>query len=287
MSTFILKWNPAISSIRLDAAERMQRNFPFFDLNWSVWEHERVEVGDRFYMLRVGDGNTGITMHGMLSSEPELGEDWSGKGRETYYCDLLVSYLFDSETMPIITTEELEAAIPDFDWRRGHSGVALSAEQERKLDRLFFDYRKRHPELIADLDTRRQLMVQKSAVDSIRGHLFWYEMFDDLMGDDNAKFGETAVHDCANLSVDVDYRAGEVHLEVVFRMSDLLEITCSKIYQLTMKVNSAEEAMSHFRLYRVGDDVYMLESNGVKIVCGNITFDSLIPYLEKGVPSTI
>ena len=27
--------------------------------NWSVWEHEKAKCGDRFFLVRVGEGKSG------------------------------------------------------------------------------------------------------------------------------------------------------------------------------------------------------------------------------------
>ena len=56
--------------------------------NWSVWEYEKAKCGDRFYMVRVGEGNTGVVMSGVFDSHPYEAADWSGKGRRTFYMDM-------------------------------------------------------------------------------------------------------------------------------------------------------------------------------------------------------
>ena len=68
MNTFLLLWNPAISSYTIDRCEEEfdfkeatlgdfiddEQYFPW-DLNWSVWEWDKARKGDRFFMLRVGE----------------------------------------------------------------------------------------------------------------------------------------------------------------------------------------------------------------------------------------
>ena len=86
MSVVILRWNPEISSYsmnRFKNAMEEARNTQNYMLNWSVWEHEKVHCGDRFFMLRVGKGKTGVVMSGRIVSDPYHDEDWSGKGRRT------------------------------------------------------------------------------------------------------------------------------------------------------------------------------------------------------------
>ena len=43
---------------------------------------------DEFFMVRVGEGNTGLFAAGRFTSEPFKDEDWSGKGREVYYMQM-------------------------------------------------------------------------------------------------------------------------------------------------------------------------------------------------------
>lgn len=146
MNTVILFWNPAISSYTL---ERFQADLENFDdtYNWSVWEHEEAKYGDRFFLVRCGEGNTGICMSGRFSSNPYKGEDWSGRGREVYYMDMLPDYIINSEDNPILTTKELQKAIPDFNWTGGHSGRILSTEQAEVLEKLWKQFLDKHQDL--------------------------------------------------------------------------------------------------------------------------------------------
>ena len=42
MKTYILFWNPAISSYKLDDFQEKLGELEYNDLNWSVWEHEKA-----------------------------------------------------------------------------------------------------------------------------------------------------------------------------------------------------------------------------------------------------
>lgn len=139
MNTFIMMWNPAISSFKKEEFDKMVSS-NWFQLNWSVWDHEKVEYNDRFYMVRVGEGNTGIVMAGKIESEAWEGEDWSGKGRKTFYVDLEIDTILDSDKVPYISTEELMKLLPGFDWTGGHSGRVLSNDMAKKLEVLWNEY---------------------------------------------------------------------------------------------------------------------------------------------------
>lgn len=156
MKTVILMWNPAISSFRMQDFKKCvgllrnnceeeitfehEEEREYVDMNWSIWEHKKVHYGDRFFMVRVGEGKTGIVMSGSFNSSPYKGEDWSGKGRKTYYSDLLIDCMVDTEKMPYISTEQLTETLPDFDWTGGHSGRVLSRKMADKLEEIWAEY---------------------------------------------------------------------------------------------------------------------------------------------------
>ena len=43
------------------------------------------KYGDKFYMIRTGEGKNGVVMRGTIIGTPYPDEDWSGKGRKVYY----------------------------------------------------------------------------------------------------------------------------------------------------------------------------------------------------------
>lgn len=144
MKTVILKWNPAFSSYSMlhylnDLNYLKDENVSDYD--WSVWDHDQIHEGDRFFWVKVGlYGQTGIVASGKIISEPFKGEDWSGKGRETYYVNFLPDVLLNPDALPILSCDELAKAIPDFDWAKGHSGLVLNDDQAQKLEQLWADF---------------------------------------------------------------------------------------------------------------------------------------------------
>ena len=139
MNTFILFWNPEISSYTLERLRNDLDNWAHVS-NWSVWQHNLANIGDRFFMVRCGEGKTGICMSGRFCSEPYRDEDWSGKGREVYYMDLLADTVIDPDFLPILSTDELSKQIPSFEWSGGHSGQLLPGKEAKKLEKLWAEF---------------------------------------------------------------------------------------------------------------------------------------------------
>lgn len=149
MKTFILFWNPAISSYKLDDFQRELEEMTdgYNNMNWSIWEHEKAHAGDRFFMVRCGEGKTGICMSGYFTTDPYEGEDWSGRGRKTYYMDLEPDVMIHPEYLPVLTTIELMNEIQTFDWTGGHSGRLLDEKSAEKLESLWKAFTERNEDI--------------------------------------------------------------------------------------------------------------------------------------------
>lgn len=138
--TYLLRWNPAISSFSIENYMVLcSDKYEVWDMDWSVWEWQEAKNGDRFYMLREGDGiNPGIVFRGVFTSDPYPGPDWRRQGIPRHYVDL---ECFDGvvlpEQSPWLTPDELEKAIPDINWRKGHSGELLTPKQADELYQLW------------------------------------------------------------------------------------------------------------------------------------------------------
>lgn len=157
VNTVILFWNPAISSYTLDNYER---DIQCVDdtFNWSVWEYEKAYCGDRFFLVRCGEGNTGICMSGKFTSSPYRCNDWSGRGRKVYYMDMLPDVMIHPEYHPILTTEELKKSIPNFDWTGGHSGRIIKPEDAELLEKVWQNFLAKNNEIFRFYALRRNVL---------------------------------------------------------------------------------------------------------------------------------
>lgn len=137
--TFLLRWNPAISSFRMeDYQEALARFKGEWQMDWSVYDWKEARKGDRFFMLREGDGvNPGIIFRGVFASDPYEDEDWAGTDRKRHYVEIECWDAKRPDETPWITPEELDDYNPGVDWRSGHSGELLSPEHANRLEGLW------------------------------------------------------------------------------------------------------------------------------------------------------
>ena len=141
--TFIMRWNTDISNYTLSEFENAMEDFfdEGFYYDWSIWDYQKAHIGDHFYMIRTGEGANGVVMRGTIIGTPYPDEDWSGKGRKVYYIRMSLTNMIHPERTPLLlTTDELTEAIPDFNWKEGHSGEILSDSQADKLEDVWKDY---------------------------------------------------------------------------------------------------------------------------------------------------
>ena len=55
--------------------------------------------------------------------------------------DMCPNFIADPENLKnLITTEDLQNAIPSFDWTGGHSGRILTVEQAKKIEEILSGY---------------------------------------------------------------------------------------------------------------------------------------------------
>lgn len=136
---YLMRWNPTISSFKEEDYKMCVENArdEKFRIDWSIFEWEEANIGDMFYMMRVGDDKAGIVFNGYFLTEPYTGDDWAGSTKRRCYVDLLCQNAVAPEEKPIISLKRLKEAIPNYNWEKGHSGELLPEDVITKLDLLW------------------------------------------------------------------------------------------------------------------------------------------------------
>lgn len=158
MNTIIIMWNPETSDfhlkdlknniriLRYDADEMTflgddeKEGTEYVDLSWHFSTRKKIGHGDRFYMVRGGEGKTGIVMSGTLQSNPYENEGWKENEHARYSCDLHCECIIDTECAPHISIQDLMEAIPEIDWTNGNDGIILDEKQAFTLEKMWAEY---------------------------------------------------------------------------------------------------------------------------------------------------
>ena len=139
MRTYLMRWNPSISSFKEKDYEECVANMQkgAFCINWSIYEWEEARKGDSFYMMRVGDDKAGIVFNGLFLSDPYPADDWAGSTKRRMYVDMVCINPVESGEMPSLSLEKLQKTIPRIDWSKSCSGILLPNEVATELDKLW------------------------------------------------------------------------------------------------------------------------------------------------------
>ena len=118
------------------------------DMNWSIYDWEKLEEGDFFILQQVGTDSDGIVMIGTFSSLPYGDRSWKRRdGTNLFYADMYVHFMIsrrlnrqktddrkiqvpdenikDISKPLIMDAVSLERKFPDIQWHKGHSGVLI------------------------------------------------------------------------------------------------------------------------------------------------------------------
>lgn len=131
MSVYILCWNPAISSYKmerhLDIVSHVKRGEYPDQFDWSVREWEELKPNDMFVLLQVGTDNDGVAIVGKFIAEAYEDACWRKDGKTIHYADMKNFDALDLSKETKIRAENFEKDI-HIKWHGGHSGELLSKE---------------------------------------------------------------------------------------------------------------------------------------------------------------
>ena len=95
-------------------------------------------------------------MAGTIVGPPYIDQDWMGRGRTVHYVRLEPNYMSTPDNPNLLTTEELQKEIPDFNWENGHSGELLPPASAKKLEKLM----ERHQKMEDELDRMCSMQIE-------------------------------------------------------------------------------------------------------------------------------
>lgn len=140
--TFVMRWNPEASSYKVSDFEYAMEDFGQHDIyfDWTVFDYQDVRVGDRFFMLKVGTGNTGIVMSGIIVGLPYKSEEYSRRNEGVHYVRMIPEYMVHPNKTSIVTIQYIDRMLPGVNWNEGSSGVLLTEEQASTFEKIWHNY---------------------------------------------------------------------------------------------------------------------------------------------------
>ena len=127
MSTYLYTWNPK-RWVWVDQADAVYRvnNGDQYDMYWSCGNTKKIQIGDVFFLMRLGEEPKGLIGCGYISSSPYPLPHWdaekAAEGKTALKTDLLFKALSDK---PIISLTELQRRYPEYKWTPEAGGLTV------------------------------------------------------------------------------------------------------------------------------------------------------------------
>ena len=137
MNTFILRWNPNISSYKMEThlevvAHAKKMEFPQ-SFDWSVFEWQKVKDGDMVILLQVGTDSDGIAMIGKIMGKPEADKSWREDGSKAHYVYIEIFDAYNPSEFKELLAENFENEFDKIKWHKGHSGELVDKAFANRL----------------------------------------------------------------------------------------------------------------------------------------------------------
>jgi len=137
---YLLRWNPNISTytrtrFENDMSTYFKKGTEPKDMNWNVYEYQKVRPRDFYFTAQVGCEVNGIVWGGLVKGELYDMIDDNGKliSPNHRWIDLEYIFMQRIEKKLLLTADKLSKIVPKIDWEKGHSGILLTPGTAEKL----------------------------------------------------------------------------------------------------------------------------------------------------------
>lgn len=127
MSAYLYTWNPN-KWVWSDQQEAIYlvNNGEQYDMEWSCGNTKKIEIGDLFFLMRLGVEPKGIIACGYVSSVPYFAPHWddqkASQGKDALRTDLLFKALSEN---PIVSLDYLQETYPNHNWTPMSGGLSI------------------------------------------------------------------------------------------------------------------------------------------------------------------
>jgi len=141
MRTFLLTWNPTKWpwDYLHDSVDQVEQH-GFADDYWSCGVRRNIDIGDRFYLIRLGSEPRGIVASGFVKSKAYDDAHWvkqrAENGDTAIYVKIRFDAIFDEPIIPM--TELDQPPLNSVHWHTQSSGILIPIDVAKNIERLMF-----------------------------------------------------------------------------------------------------------------------------------------------------
>lgn len=140
MRTFLLSWNPTQWpwDYLHDSIAKVTGQ-GYFDDHWSCGNRRDIDIGDRFYLIRLGSDPRGIVASGYVTSSAYDDPHWDKQRAANGDTSIYVKIRFDAiAEQPVIPIAELDQApLNTFHWHTQSSGILIPNDIADAIEQLW------------------------------------------------------------------------------------------------------------------------------------------------------
>ena len=126
--------------IKLKWGKEASQNYLYTHIDWDPDDWKEAQSGDEFFLIQYKDNSTGIIMHGKLHSDAKDYGPFPGTRKGIYGTYLIADQHINEEKYRLLSTDTLQAAMPEINWGPGPSGWKVTGPYIKKLRRMWREY---------------------------------------------------------------------------------------------------------------------------------------------------
>ncbi len=147
MAVWLFTWNPDKYEWDNYEEECEGRSEDYPTVTWSCWS-KKTQVGDEFYLIKLGKPPRGIIAHGLITEDRFAGEDWDydRASNTVNYVKGIWDILLNYKTQEILDVSVLDEMCPQQYWHPQVSGTRIKDEVLPTLRELWAEVTRQDPE---------------------------------------------------------------------------------------------------------------------------------------------
>lgn len=141
-NSFLFAWNPdKWNWVDLEKNIEELQNKGTTTLRWSCRSHKSIRIGDRAFLVRLGDIPRGIMASGFVASKPFLSPHWEDEEKDVPRVLIEFDVILNPNKEPILTLDLLKTGnLSKQHWTPQSSGISIQQDCAEELEAIWFDF---------------------------------------------------------------------------------------------------------------------------------------------------
>ncbi|WP_295714133.1 HNH endonuclease [Mucilaginibacter sp.] len=152
-NTYLFAWNPKNWVFKdLERNLNELKDFGITTMDWKVQSTKKIKLGDRAYVMRVGDNCRGIFASGIISKLPYKGPYFKNPTKLVSQVNIDFDVFLNPFTESNLSLDEIEKNIPSKQfWTPHQSGIQIREDAAARLGPLWHEFLQKKTRPFSDI----------------------------------------------------------------------------------------------------------------------------------------